>query len=175
MPSAPSPKARSSPPTCACAKLENLKEAGSRGAGLRILIGKQDRVVLHLRSFAGRHRAAGQVGASSWPTSPPKIPTPACPTPTSWERFPATCGSLRRMWRSSRPSSRSNRPARRGGRALAPIRASPIPKARPSTPTPGRHVFANSRGFAGEYRTSYCSLSAVPVAREGESMERDYW
>ena len=39
----------------------------------------------------------------------------------------------------------------------------------------GRHVFANSRGFAGEYRTSYCSLSTVPVAREGESMERDYW
>jgi PmbA protein len=39
----------------------------------------------------------------------------------------------------------------------------------------GRHVFANSRGFAGEYRSSYCSLSASPVAREGESMERDYW
>ncbi len=39
----------------------------------------------------------------------------------------------------------------------------------------GRRVFANSRGFAGEYRSSYCSLSAVPVAREGVSMERDYW
>jgi PmbA protein len=39
----------------------------------------------------------------------------------------------------------------------------------------GRHAFANSRGFAGEYRASYCSLSTVPVAREGESMERDYW
>jgi PmbA protein len=39
----------------------------------------------------------------------------------------------------------------------------------------GRHIFVNSRGFAGDYRTSYCSLSAVPVARDGESMERDYW
>jgi PmbA protein len=38
-----------------------------------------------------------------------------------------------------------------------------------------RNVFANSRGFAGEYRSSSCSLSAIPVAREGESMERDYW
>src|SRR5713226_3769964 len=36
-----------------------------------------------------------------------------------------------------------------------------------------RTLFANSRGFAGEYRSSSCSLSAVPVAREGESMERD--
>jgi len=39
----------------------------------------------------------------------------------------------------------------------------------------GRHVFANSRGFQGEYRSSYCSLSVSPVAREGDSMERDYW
>jgi PmbA protein len=39
----------------------------------------------------------------------------------------------------------------------------------------GRHAFANSLGFAGEYRTSSCSLSASPVARDGDSMERDYW
>lgn len=39
----------------------------------------------------------------------------------------------------------------------------------------GRHIFANSRGFAGEYRSSYCAVSAVPVARDGESMERDHW
>ena len=36
-------------------------------------------------------------------------------------------------------------------------------------------VFANSRGFLGSYRTSYCSLSAVPVATQNGSMERDYW
>jgi PmbA protein len=39
----------------------------------------------------------------------------------------------------------------------------------------GRHVFANSLGFCGEYRTSYCSISVMPVAREGTVMERDYW
>ena len=39
----------------------------------------------------------------------------------------------------------------------------------------GRHIFANSRGFAGEYRSSYCSLGVAPVARSGESMERDSW
>jgi PmbA protein len=39
----------------------------------------------------------------------------------------------------------------------------------------GRHAFANSRGFIGGYQTSSCSMSAVPVAREGDSMERDYW
>lgn len=39
----------------------------------------------------------------------------------------------------------------------------------------GARIFANSLGFSGSYRTSSCSLSVVPVAREGESMERDYW
>jgi len=36
-------------------------------------------------------------------------------------------------------------------------------------------VFANSRGFVGSYRTSSCGLSVVPVAKENGSMERDYW
>jgi PmbA protein len=39
----------------------------------------------------------------------------------------------------------------------------------------GGQAFANSRGFTGEYRTTSCSISAVPLARDGESMERDYW
>ena len=39
----------------------------------------------------------------------------------------------------------------------------------------GQRVFANSRGFVGSYRSSTCSLSATPVAKLGEAMERDYW
>ncbi len=39
----------------------------------------------------------------------------------------------------------------------------------------GHKVLANSHGFVGEYRNSYCSVAAVPVAQEGGSMQRDYW
>jgi PmbA protein len=40
----------------------------------------------------------------------------------------------------------------------------------------GRRVLANSRGFLGEYRTSYCGLSAVPLAMdENGAMQRDFW
>jgi PmbA protein len=40
----------------------------------------------------------------------------------------------------------------------------------------GHKVMANSRGFAGEYRRSYCSLSAMPIAEtEQGGMQRDYW
>src|SRR5690348_113339 len=40
----------------------------------------------------------------------------------------------------------------------------------------GRRVFANSRGFAGEYRASSCSIavSAIALGQNGE-MQRDYW
>lgn len=41
--------------------------------------------------------------------------------------------------------------------------------------TLSRHAFANSLGFSGSYETSSCSLSVVPVARDGDRMERDYW
>jgi PmbA protein len=40
----------------------------------------------------------------------------------------------------------------------------------------GRKVFANSHGFVGEYKRSYCSVSAVPIAQdEHGNMQRDYW
>lgn len=39
----------------------------------------------------------------------------------------------------------------------------------------GARVFANSRGFAGAYRSTYCSLIATPVASLDGAMERDYW
>src|ERR1017187_3536133 len=40
----------------------------------------------------------------------------------------------------------------------------------------GRKVLANSHGFVGEYRRSYCSVAAVPIAQdENGGMQRDYW
>ena len=40
----------------------------------------------------------------------------------------------------------------------------------------GHKILANSLGFVGEYKRSYCSVSAVPVAKdENGNMQRDYW
>lgn len=40
----------------------------------------------------------------------------------------------------------------------------------------GHKVLANSNGFVGEYRRSYCSVSAVPLAETDEGLkQRDYW
>ncbi len=40
----------------------------------------------------------------------------------------------------------------------------------------GHKVLANSHGFVGEYRRSYCSVAAVPIAQaDYGAMQRDYW
>ncbi len=40
----------------------------------------------------------------------------------------------------------------------------------------GRRVLANSHGFVGEYRSSYCSISVAPIASDAAgNMQRDYW
>lgn len=40
----------------------------------------------------------------------------------------------------------------------------------------GHKIFANSHGFVGEYRRSYCSVAAIPIAQnENGAMQRDYW
>src|SRR6266700_381042 len=40
----------------------------------------------------------------------------------------------------------------------------------------GYKVLANSLGFVGDYRRSYCSVSAAPIAQaEDGTMQRDYW
>lgn len=40
----------------------------------------------------------------------------------------------------------------------------------------GHKVMANSIGFIGEYRRSYCAMSTAPIAQaEDGAMQRDYW
>ncbi|MDP9161824.1 MAG: TldD/PmbA family protein [Acidobacteriota bacterium] len=40
----------------------------------------------------------------------------------------------------------------------------------------GHKILANSNGFVGEFKRSYCSISAVPIAHsEDAGMQRDYW
>jgi PmbA protein len=40
----------------------------------------------------------------------------------------------------------------------------------------GHKIFANSHGFVGEYRRSYCSVASIPIAQTDDgAMQRDYW
>ncbi len=155
-------------------EIEKLKEAGSRGAGVRVLLGQRPgssytsdltpeglaRMVdsaIELARLATEHRHAG-------------LPEPA--------ELGCLSGDLG-LWSddvaglSTETRIRLAREAEEAAFAVDPRIANSEGASFASHL--GWQAFANSRGFSGAYRTSSCSLTAIPVAREGDSMERDYW
>jgi PmbA protein len=155
-------------------EIENIKEAGSRGAGLRILIGRHtgasytsdlspDGISLLLNSA---------IELADITTEDPHADLPGADElgsiPDDLKLYSPDVEGL--------ATELKIETARRAEDAALSADARIFNSEGASFDTHlGKHVFANSRGFAGEYRSSYCSLSTVPVARDGESMERDYW
>ncbi|HWB84266.1 MAG TPA: metallopeptidase TldD-related protein [Bryobacteraceae bacterium] len=155
-------------------EVENLKEAGSRGAGLRILKGRNTGAsyTSDLSSEGIERLVRSAVELADVTTEDPHA---GLPEP---EELGSIAGDLELYAPGVAQLETSFKidAAKRAEEAAlsADPRIANSEGASFDTHM-GRHVFANSLGFAGEYRTSYCSLSAVPVARDGESMERDYW
>jgi PmbA protein len=155
-------------------ELENLKEAGSRGAGLRILRGKHtgSSYTSDLSPEGVEHLVKSAIELADITTEDPHA---GLPDP---DEFGSIDGDLKLFSEDVATLDTQVKidTAKRAEEAAlsADPRISNSEGASFDTHT-GRHIFANSRGFAGEYRTSYCSLSTVPVAKDGESMERDYW
>jgi PmbA protein len=155
-------------------ELENLKEAGSRGAGLRILIGRKTGSAytsdLSAEGIARLVRSAVELADITTEDPHAGLPEASELGAISGDLglYDAGVGGLE--------TGRKIHLAKRAEEAAlaADARISNSEGASFDTHT-GRHVFANSRGFAGEYRTSYCSLAVSPVASDGDSMERDYW
>ena len=155
-------------------EVENLKEAGSRGLGLRILIGKKTGA--SYTSDLSREGVAQLVkSAIELADITTEDPHAGLPDP---DEFGSAAGDLKLYSPgvAELDTALKIETAKRAECAALDFdpRIANSDGASFDSYT-GRHIFANSRGFAGGYRTSYCSLSATPVAREGESMERDYW
>lgn len=155
-------------------EIENLKEAGSRGAGLRIMIGKKTGAsyTSDLSNEGIDHLVKSAIELADITTEDPHA---GLPEP---EELGALAGDLQLYSPDVEQLETALKieTARRAEEAAlsADPRISNSEGASFDTHV-GRQIFANSRGFAGEYRATYCSLSAIPVAREGDSMERDYW
>jgi PmbA protein len=155
-------------------EVENLKEAGSRGAGLRILIGKKTGAsyTSDLSREGIAHMVKSAVELADITSDDPHA---GLPEPEELGSLPGDLG-LYSDDVAGLDTALKIETARRAEEAAL----SADPRIFNSEGASfdnhvGRHIFANSRGFAGEYRSSYCSLSTSPVARDGESMERDYW
>ena len=155
-------------------EIENLKEAGSRGAGLRILRGR------HTGSSYTSDLSPEGIGqlvkaAIELADITTEDPHAGLPDP---DEFGSVAGDLA-LYAADVESLETPFKIETAKRAEeAALSADPriFNSEGASFDTHlGRHIFANSRGFSGEYRSSYCSLSTVPVAKDGESMERDCW
>ena len=155
-------------------EVESLKESGSRAAGLRILIGKNtgSAYTSELSPEGIRQMVAAAIELAKITTADPHAGLPDA------GELGAIPGDLR-LYSDDIAQLETPRKIELAREAeAAALDADPrISNSEGGSFDThlGRNIFANSRGFLGEYRTSYCSLAAVPIAREGESMERDYW
>jgi PmbA protein len=159
-------------------EVETLKEAGSRGAGLRVLIGKRmgASYTSDLTPEGIRQMVASAVDLAQLTTEDPQSGLPDA------SELGSIPGDLR-LFSDDVATLTADRKIDAAKRAEAAALAFD-PRITNSEggsfdSNIGGRVFANSRGFAGSYQSTYCSISAVPVATHnggsGDKMERDYW
>ena len=156
-------------------KVETLKESGSRGLGLRVFVGKRsgsastsDLTAEGIRSLVDGALALAKVTEED----------PFAGLAEASE-FGAIRGDLHLYFEDvySLPGAERIEWARRT--EAAAMAADPrITNSDGGSfdATTGRKALANSRGFAGSYRTSYAGVSAAPLAMDADGkMQRDGW
>ena len=155
-------------------EVETLKEAGSRGMGLRVLIGKRmgASYTSDLTADGIRQMVQSAVDLAKFTTEDPHAGLPDASELGSigvdLQLFSDEVAGL--------PADRKIDFAKRAEAAALGFDPRITNSEGGSFDSNiGGNVFANSRGFVGAYRESYCSVSAVPVAQDAGGMERDYW
>ena len=156
-------------------QVETLKESGSRAIGVRVFFGKRS-ASTHSSDFsrAGLDRMLSSALELAKITS--EDPFAGIP---EQEQLGSIPGNLD-LYSSdvySLPGPDRIEYARRAEKAALDV----DPRIKNSDggsfdAATGHKILANSQGFLGEYRRSYCSVSAVPIAQdENGAMQRDYW
>ena len=155
-------------------QVETLKESGARALGLRVLNGKRvgSTYTSDFSKDGIEQLVNGAVQLAKITSEDPDVGLPRV------EQFGKLEGDLQLYHEDvySLPPEQRIDYARRAERAATEGDAR-ITNSEGGTfdAATGRKVMANSLGFLGDYRTSYCGISAVPIAEQNGSMQRDYW
>jgi PmbA protein len=155
-------------------EIETLTQSGSRGAGLRVLVGKHtgSAYTSDMSEDGLRFMVDSALDLAKITTEDPHA---GLPDAEDFGRLTTDLQLYSESIDSLPPEEKIARAKKAEAAALAfDPRVSNSDGSSFDTHR-GGHAFANSRGFVGSYRATSCSMSAVPVAKEGESMERDYW
>ncbi len=156
-------------------EIETIKQAGSRGVGLRILVGPCTGA-----SYTSDFTADGIRKLVHSAMELAAVTTPdhfaGLPDPEDLGLVPGDLNLFSSAIEDLTPDMRISLAKRAEAAALSFDPRIHNSDGASFDSYQGRRVFANSLGFSGEYATSYCSLGCVPVARnENQQMERDYW
>jgi len=160
-------------------QVETLKESGSRGMGLRVLMASTNgyRVASTTTSDFSEEGIAHLVsGAMSLVRVTSEDPFAGLADASEFGQLEADLELYHEDVYSLPTAERIDYARRAEAAALAADTRITNSDGGSFDANTGRKVFANSRGFAGEYRASSCSLSVSPIAlgQSGE-MQRDYW
>jgi PmbA protein len=156
-------------------EVETLKESGARALGLRVFVGKQT---------AGTHTSDfSREGIDLLISSAIQLARATSEDPNAGLPDAALLGSLKQDLDlyyddvySLPTADRIDYARRTEAAALAVDARITNSEGGSFDAATGYKVLANSLGFVGEYRRSYCSVSAVPIAQETNgAMQRDYW
>jgi PmbA protein len=156
-------------------EIESLKEAGSRGIGLRVFHGKR---VASTYSSDFSNEGLGRLvhGALDLAKITSDDPYAGLPDPAELGSLPGDLKLYHEDVYSLPPEQRIEY-ARRAEKAS--FEADPRIKNSEGgafDASTGRKVLANSLGFVGDYQLSYCSILSAPIAQdENGAMQRDFW
>jgi PmbA protein len=155
-------------------KIESLKEAGSKALGLRVLLGTRS-----ASSFSSdfADSALGRLVERTIAMAKVTSEDPASGLPEA-RQLGSYAGDLDLFSNDVESLSTEDRIqlARRAEKAALGV----DPRIQNSEgagfeASQGTAAYANSLGFAGSYRSSYCALSVSPIAQQNGGMQRDYW
>jgi PmbA protein len=160
-------------------EVETLKESGSRGVGLRVLVQAGDGYRVASTSSSdltpdGIERLVK--GAVSLAHVTSVDPFAGLPEPGEFGSLSGDLGlSFDDVY--SLPTEERIAWARRAEAAALAVDSRLVNSDGASfDAATGHMIFANSRGFLGEYSSSFCSLVVSPIAQgSGGEMQRDYW
>jgi PmbA protein len=155
-------------------EVETLKEAGSRGAGLRVLIGRRmgSSYTSDLGADGIRQMVRSAIALAGFTSEDPHA---GLPDPEELGSLSGDLG-LYSEDLAGLPTPLKIEAARKAEAAALDFDPRIVNSEGGSfdSSTSGR-VFANSHGFTGTWRSTHCSTAAVPVAKQDGNMERDYW
>src|SRR5271156_862589 len=156
-------------------QVEQLKESGSRAIGLRVFIGQR---TASTSSSDLSEDALGQLvaGAVSLARITSEDPFAGLPEREDFGQLEGNLGLYFEDVNQQPPAERIEIARRVEAAAMAYDTRIQNSKGGDFDTATSHKILANSRGFVGEFRRSYCGFSAAPIAQdEAGNMQQNYW